>query len=175
MNKNTMYLIVAVLIVVIVVGVAGYMFLGNNAGTDTNPTATPGPDTVVGATTVQFSVNETTIATGDLVGYSFACKDYDTGTEVVRVDICIADQTYSYILDAGLQESWVSLDNGATWMAGVFADDWVAYGSLFNDFVGRLADQGNTMDLSYTTDTTSITIYCVAVNETIADSMFATS
>ncbi len=86
MNKNTMYLVVAVLIVIIVVGVAGYMLLNNGGTDDTNATPTPGPSaTVVGASTVQFSVNETTTATGDLVGYSFACKNYNTATEVVRV------------------------------------------------------------------------------------------
>lgn len=171
-----MYLVVAVLIVIIVVGVAGYMLLNNGGTDDTNATPTPGPSaTVVGATTVQFSVNETTTATGDLVGYSFACKDYNTANEVIRVDLCIADQTYSYILDAGQEKSWASMDGGATWTASTFADDWIAYGSLFNDFANKLVDQGNTNDLSYTTDTTSITIYGVAVNETIADSMFATS
>jgi len=176
MNKKTIYAIVAVIVVVLVVGVAGVLLLGGNLGNNgTTPTPTPAPATVVGANTIQFSVNETTTSTGDLVGYSFACKNYNTSTEVVRVDMCISGANYSYILDAGQEKSWASTDGGATWTASSFTTDWPNYGSLFNDFVDRLAAQGNTNDLSYTTDTASITIYCVAVNQTIPDSTFATS
>jgi hypothetical protein len=176
MKNSTIYIAVAVIIVILVVGVAGYYLLYNNNGDNTTPTPTPGPsDTIVGASTVQFTVNETSTATGDIVGYSFACKDYDTATEMVRVDMCIGDDTYSYILDAGQQTSWMSLDGGATWMESVFADDWVAYGSLFNDFAQKIIDNGSLADLTYSTDTASYTIYCIAANATIDDSMFATS
>jgi hypothetical protein len=177
LNTKTIYIVVAVLIVVIVVGVAGYYYLYNPGNNETTPTPTPAP-TVEGASNVQFSVNETSTDTGDLVGYNFICKDYNTANEVVRVDVCIGADTYSYILDAGQQTSWMSLDGGTTWMESTFGTDtgdWATYGSLFNDFVGRLVDQGNTNDLTYTTDTASITIYCVAVNQTIDESVFATS
>lgn len=175
MNKNIIYIVVAVLVIVIVGAAAGIMLMNNGGDTDdTNPTPTL-PPSLTGASSVIFSVNETTTATGDLVGYTFECVNYNTATEKVRVDLCIADQTYSYILDAGQEKSWVSMDNGMTWTESDFAADWTNYGSLFNDFAQRLIDQGNTNDLTYTTDTTSITIYCVAVNETIPDSDFTVS
>ena len=179
MNTKTIYIVVAVLIVVIVVGVAGYYYLYNPGNSETTPTPTPTPGpTVEGASNVQFSVNETSTATGDLVGYNFICKNYNTAEEVVRVDVCIGADTYSYILDAGQEKSWMSMDGGTTWTESTFGTttgDWATYGSLFNDFAGKLIEQGNTNDLSYTTHTASITIYCVAVNQTIDDSVFATS
>jgi hypothetical protein len=175
MNKKTIYIVVAIIVVVLVVGVAGVILLGNN-GSTTNPTPTPAPSaTVVGATSVQFSVNETTTATGDVVGYTFRCKDYNTSTEVVRVDLCISGANYSYILDAGQQKSYASLYGGATWTASTFASDWTSYGTVFNAFVDKLAATGNINDLTYSTDTTSISIYCAVVNGTIDSSVFATS
>jgi hypothetical protein len=175
MNKKTLYIVVAVIVVVLVIGVAGVILLGNNGGT-TNSTPTPTPSaTVVGATSVQFSVNETTTATGDIVGYTFRCKDYNTSTEVVRVDLCISGANYSYILDAGQQKSYASLDGGATWTASTFSSDWTSYGTVFNTFVDKLAAAGNINDQTYTTSTTSVSIYCTVVNGTIDNSVFATS
>jgi hypothetical protein len=176
MNKKTIYLVVAVIVVVIVIGAAGVLLLNNNGNTTTDSTPTPAPSaTVVGATSVQFSVNETTTSTGDIVGYTFKCKDFNTSTEVIRADLCISGANYSYILDAGQEKSWASTDGGATWTASTFASDWTSYGTLFNTFVNKLADAGNTNDLTYTTDTTSVSIYCVVVNSTIDSSVFATS
>ncbi len=174
MNKKTIYIVVAVLVVVIVVAAAGILLMNNGGNTDTNPTPTP-PPTLTGASSVIFSVNDTTTATGDIVGYTFECINYNTATEKVRLDLCVSGATYSYILDAGQEKSWVSMDNGATWTASDFTADWTTYGSLFNDFAQKLIDQGNINDLTYTTDTSSITIYCVAVNQTIPDADFAVS
>ncbi len=175
MNKKTIYAIVAVIVVVLVVGVAGVMLLNNGGNGGTEPTPTPPPATVTGASSVIFSVNDTAADTGEVVGYTFTCANYNTATEKVKVDVCVAGATYMYILDAGQEKSWISIDNGATWTASDFTADWTTYGSLFNDFAQKLIDQGNINDLTYTTDTGSITIYCVAVDETIPDSTFAVS
>ncbi len=170
MNKKTIYIVVAVLVVVIIVGVAGVMLLNNKGGT-TNPSATPTPTatptTIVGASTVQFNVNDT--AAG--VTYTFAAKNFNTSTEVLRVDMKLsADSTYSYILDTAQQKSWSST-NGGAWAAGTFNTDWTTYGTLFNGYVDKIAAQSSLADFSYGTTT----INCIAANPTLADSLFATS
>ncbi len=80
------------------------------------------------ASTLQFSVNETVTATSDVVAYQYSCKNFNTSTEVVRVDMNLgAAGNFSYIVDSSAQKSWVSMDNGATWTASVFADDNTNY------------------------------------------------
>jgi hypothetical protein len=178
LNKKTIYLVVAVLVVIIVVGVAAYALMNQGNGGTPSPTPTPAPSTPVSeAASLQFSVNETTTASGDLVVYQFACKDLNTANEKIRVDMDLgAAGAFSYIVDAGVQKSWVTMDNGATWTESDFAADWTAYGTLFHDFVDKLvADGDDAQDLSYTTDTTSIVIYCIAVDPTLEDSLFTAS
>jgi len=173
-----MYLVVAVLVVIIVVGVAGYMLLNNGEnGGDTTPTPTPTPVAISDASSLQFSVDDTVTATGDVVAYEFSCKNLNTETEAIRVDMDLgADGKFSYIVDTGAQKSWITMDEGATWTESDFAADCTAYGVLFHDFVDKLVANGDgTADYSYTTDTSSVTIFCIAVNPTIADSVFGTS
>jgi hypothetical protein len=172
MNKKTIYLVVAVFVVILVVGVAGVMLLGGNNGT-TNPTATPSA-TVSEATSIQFSVTETTTASGDVVNYKFACKDLGAANEKMRIDIDLCESVaFIYIVDTGAQKSWLSMDDGATWTESAFADDCTTYGTLLHDFVDKLIAESNTgADLSYTTDTVSIAISCIAINPTLDDSLF---
>ncbi len=170
LNKKTIYIVVAVLVVVIIVGVAGVLLLNNGGNTNTNPTPTPTPTpatTIVGATTVQFSVNDT--AAG--VSYTFAAKNFNSSTEVVRVDMVLsADSKYSYILDASQEKSWTST-NGGAWSVSDFATDWTTYGTLFNGYVDKITAQTSLADF---TDGTN-SFYCIAANPTLADSLFATS
>jgi hypothetical protein len=176
LNKKTIYIVVAVIVVILIVGIASVMLLNNN-GNGGTPTSTPTPApsaTVVGANTVQFSVTETTTSTGDKVAYTFAAKNFNTSTEVIRVDLSASGTNVSYVLNAGQQKSYLSTDNGAKWAASTFNSDWTSYGTLFNSFINKLAAAGNTADMTYTTDTGSITISCVTVNSAIADSVFST-
>ena len=179
MNKKMIYIVVAVIVVVLIVGVAGVMLLSNNGNNgNTNPTPTPPPATPVSqASTLQFSVNETVTATNDVVAYQYSCKNFNTSTEVVRVDMNLgAAGNFSYIVDSSAQKSWVSMDNGATWTASVFADDNTNYDAPFHAFVNKIVANGDSaVDYTYTTGTTSVSIFCIAVNPTIADSVFATS
>lgn len=179
MDKKTIYIVVAVLVVVIIVGVAGVMLL-NNQGEAPAPTQTPtpGPSIAVSeATAIQFSVNETTTATEDLVVYQFACRDLNAANETIRVDMDLGDAgAFTYIVDTGAQKSWVTMDAGANWAESDFAADCTAYGTLFHGFVDKLVANGDgTADCSYTTDTTSITIFSIATNPTLEDSLFVAS
>jgi hypothetical protein len=174
MNKRTIYIVVAVLVVVIVVGVTGVLLL-NNQGGNTNPSATPTPTstpaaTVVGAHTLRFNVNDTSAG----LTYTYTCKNFNSSTEILRVDMDIgAAGKYNYIVDTGAEKSWASTDNGATWTASTdFAGDSTNYAAPFHAYVNKIAEQGNTADFAYTS---LILIYSIEVNPTISDSVFAIS
>jgi len=162
MNKNTIYVVVAVIVVILIVGVAAYMFLGNNQGGTTTPTPTPAPTTIVGASTVQFNVNDSGVV------YTFSAKNFNTSSVVLRVDMDLgASGNYSYILDAGQEKSWVST-NGGSFAASTFSSDWTTYGTLFNGYADKIVAHGSTSDFTEGT----ATIYCIAANPTLADSLF---
>jgi hypothetical protein len=178
MNKKIIYIIVAVIVVVLIVGVAGVMLLNNGGnGNNTNPTATPTPApsiAVSNATNLQFSVNQTT--NGVLVGYQYTCKNINTANEIVRIDMCLTEGNYSYVVDLGTQKSYVSTDGGATWTQTTFADDCTNYVTPFHTIVDKIIANGNTTaDYSYTENGSTYAVYCIAVNPTIADSVFATN
>jgi hypothetical protein len=170
MSKQTTYAIVAVLVVVIIIaGVAVYLLYGNGGGT-TNPTNTPSPTTTVGdATTLTFSASVT--SSGTTITYNWAGKDIH-GAPVIRVDFA----GYSYLLDAGKEKSWSSTDNGVTWTAGTFADDWPSWSTQWFEYVdyltpGHWSGSGN---YSYT-DTLgqAVVLSNIVINPTIPDSTFA--
>ncbi len=176
MNKKTIYIVVAVIVVIIVVGAAGVLLLNGNNGT-TNPTVTPTPKPSVpvsNATSIQFSMNQTT---GDVVvGYTYTCKNLNAADEAVRVDMCLAEGNYSYIVDLGAQKSYASTDGGATWTATTFADDCTNYVTPFHAIIDQLvANDDSGADYSYTANGSTNDVYCIVVNPTIASSVFATS
>lgn len=176
MNKKTIYIVVAVIVVVLVVGAAGVLLLNGGLGT-TNPTATPTPApsvTVSDATGIKFSANQTT--NGVIVGYTYTCKNLNAADEAVRIDMCLAEGNYSYIVDLGAQKSYASTDGGATWTATTFADDCTNYVTPFHTIVDKLVANSNSgADYSYTDNGSTYDVYCIVVNPTIAASVFETS
>jgi hypothetical protein len=163
MNKKTIYIIVAVLVVIIIIaGAAAYILMNNNGGGGTNATPTPAPTsvpTVVGASTLQINVNETSSA--GTVTYMFSAKNMNTTTLVVRMDILGGS--------AG--------NNGATWTSDDWPTDYAMVITPFNNYVTQLADNWNGSDLTYTytASTGTILIYNICPNPTLPTSLFATS
>jgi hypothetical protein len=170
LKKNMIYIIVAVLIAVIVVGIAGFMLL--NKGEDNNettPTPTPGPN-VADATSLQFSANVTS------QGQTTEYKWYGTNLNSANVKLRVNFATYAYIFDTSQEKSWMSTDSGATWSAGTFATDWSFWGTQWTDYTSKLATWSGTGDVSYTnTAGEAIILFNIVVNPTIPDSTFATS
>jgi uncharacterized protein YxeA len=176
MKKQTMYIIVAVLVIVIVVaGAAAFLLMNNgNGGTGATPTPTPEPTpTVVDATTLQFSVAETT--SGVTLNYNFAAKNVNTTTEVLRMDIIDAAGNYSYIIDLGASTSFLKINDGA-WTASDFNTD-SSYIVAFSDYQTALINwNGHDATYSYTAASgSSIVISAIHVNPTLPDSTFSTS
>jgi hypothetical protein len=143
-----------------------------NNGEDNNgttPTPTPGPK-VADATSLQFSANVT--SQGQTTEYKWYGTNLNSANEKLRVDFV----TYSYILDASQEKSWMSTDSRATWTAGTFASDWNSWGTQWTDYVSSLATWSGNGDYSYTNAAgEAIILFNIIVNPTLPDSTFATS
>jgi hypothetical protein len=179
MNKKTMYLIVAVLVIVIIVAGAAAYILMNNGNGGTNATPTPAPTTaptVVGASSLQFTVQETTSGTSP-VTYDYAVKNFNASNQMLRVDIPGgAAGNYSYIIKLADSTSYLSVDNGVTWTSSDFATDATNFGTLLNNYVIELANwNGHDATYSYTAGQISNVISALHVNPPLEDSLFATS
>ena len=180
MNKKTIYIIVAVLVVIIIIaGAAAYILMNNNGGGGTNATPTPAPTsvpTVVGASTLQINVNETSSA--GTVTYMFSAKNMNTTTLVVRMDILGGSAgNYTYIVDTSAQKASSNINSGATWTSDDWPTDYAMVITPFNNYVTQLADNWNGSDLTYTytASTGTILIYNICPNPTLPTSLFATS
>jgi hypothetical protein len=175
LNKKTIYIVVAIIVVILIVGIAGIMLLNNN-GNGGTPTATPTPTPSVpvsNATDLSFSVNQTT--SGVVVSYTYTCKGLNAVDEKVRVDMCLTEGSYSYIIDLGTQKSYTSTNGGSTWTVTTFADDCTNYVTPFHSIVTKIVANGNANDFSFTENGSTNDVFCIAVNPTIAESVFKTS
>ena len=178
MNKQTTYIIVAVLVIVIIIaGAAAYILMNNggNGGTNATPTPTPAPLSVVGATSLQFTVVETTSG-GSPVTYNYATRNFNASNEEIRVDIPGGEAgNFSFIVKLADSTSFISMDNGATWTASDFGTD-AAYATSLNDYVTALYSW-NGHDETYTYSVGEITnvISAIHVDPVLPDSLFATS
>jgi hypothetical protein len=179
MNKKNMYLILAVLVIVIIIaGAAAYVLMNNNGDGGTNATPTPLPTTVptvVGASSLQFTVQETTSG-GSPVTYNYAVKNFNASNEMLRVDIPGGSAgNYSYIIKLADSTSFLSIDGGATWTASDFGTD-ASFATSLNNYVTELANwNGHDATYSYTAGQISNVISALHVNPPLEDSLFATS
>jgi hypothetical protein len=178
MNKQTTYIIVAVVaIVIIIAGAAAYVLMNNggSSGTNATPTPTPAPLSVAGATSLQFTVEETTSG-GSPVTYNYATRNFNSTTEEIRVDIPGGSAgNYSFIVKLADSTSFMSLDNGVTWTASSFATD-AAYATALNDYVTALYNwNGHDATYTYTSGTKTNVISAIHVNPSLPNSLFATS
>ncbi len=170
MSKTSTYAIVAVVIIIIVIaGVAAWYYYGNSGNTEPTPTPTPGPSAVADATTVSFNADVT--SGGTTTTYMWQGKDIHSDMVTFRVDL---EGGYAYILNAGTETAWESTDSGATWTAGVFADDWLAWGATWQDYLDNLT-HWNGEDATYSIDDATIgtaVVSDIVINPTISASTF---
>lgn len=174
MNK-AIYAVVAVVVIIIIIAAVVLFVPGILPGPAPSPTPTPTPTSAPGiavgdATSLTFNANVT--ISGATTEYKWYGKNLHSTNETLRVDFA----NYVYILDAGQQKSWSSTDSGAKFTAGVFNDDWVAWGPQWSTNVDNLTHwtSGDTYTFVDATGAT-VLIFNVAVNPTIPDSTFAVS
>ena len=168
------YIIVAVLVVVIIVaGAAAYILSTGNNGTNATPTPTPVPTvSVADATSLSFSANVT--VSGATTTYEWQGVNIHSAP-TIRADF----PGYSYVLNSTAEKSWSSTDNGATWTAGTFTDDWPFWGNQWSVYVDELTPghwDGTSATYSFTdAQGEGVVLFNIVVNPTIPDSTFATS
>jgi len=172
LDKKTLYIVVAVLVIVIVVGVAAAMLLnnGNNGTPSATPTPTPAPVDVATASTISFSANVT--SQGVTTEYKWQGRDIHSDNFTFRLDFA----TYAYIVNAGTEESWMSMDSGATWTASDYATDLASWNSYWEEYLTNLTHWSGSGDYTYTNaDGEAIVLFNITVNPTIADTVFNVS
>jgi len=166
-NKKTIYIIVAILAVVIVAVAAAALLMT----TEEEQTPAPEPQTIADGDSLQFTVADST--TG--LDYYCAINDFTGETDIVRVDMAMDGECYSYILNLADSTSYASTDFGETWTKSKFADDSL-YLEMAYGFATELQDNwdGLSATHSFTAGDISYTISDIKVNE-LDDSLFATS
>ena len=174
----TMAIVAIVIIVVAVVGVAAYVLLTQNMGTsEENPTPTPSESVgIADATALQFTVSITHSDGGEAESYTYYAKNIGSDDVAIRIDMDLGSSgTFSYIIDSGAQKSWMTVDEGATWIEGVYSDDEGIYAVQLKDYMDTLIAAGGTADYTYTSGDATIVISGIEVNPTLADSLFTAS
>ena len=173
MKSKTMYILVAALVIVIVVaGVGIYLFMGTGGGGGGGGGETQDTYTVTNATSLQFEANVT--SQGATITYEWAGTNLNLTNVMLRIDLLGGEVgNYSYILNAGNQTAWTAVNGEWTDISSDFNAQWNAWGTQWTGHVNALANWSGTGDYTYTaTDGSSITIYNIAINPTLSDSLF---
>lgn len=172
MQKNMRYAIVAVVVIIIVVvAVAGAYVLMNPGTEEGGGGGTETVYTISNATSLTYTVNSSASA-GAVTKLSG--KNLNTVDMVVRVDIEVAGDTYSYLLNATAQSYWAN-DTG-TWVQGVFQTGWNDWNTnQWQVYVGNTPGwMAGDPDITFTDSTgASIVVYDIQINPTLDDSLFA--
>jgi len=173
-EKKLMYALVALVIIVIVAAVAGAYVLMNNSGGSSNKVIY----TAANATSLQYN-SEVTYQGVTTTALNWAAKKVGTTNMVLRIDILGgASGNYTYIMNRETQTAWLS--NNGTWtnVSNDFTNQWntwVGTGKRWTNNLNALTTDWNGKgDYTHTDTTTGTTIriYNVAINPTLADSLF---
>jgi hypothetical protein len=169
MNRKMTYALAATVVIIVVVASAGTYALMNSGG---------GGKTVkvADATSLQFDADVTYEGTPTGL-FKWAAKNVGATDMVVRLDILGVNNTgnYTYILNGGDQTAWLS--NNGTWtnVSTDFTNQWNAWvGTALTNDLNALATWSGTGDYNYidSDGKTTARIYNIAINPTIADSLF---
>jgi len=170
MNKKTIYILVAVLVVILVVGVAGvYILMNQGAGGANEETVN-----VADASSLQYNVDVT--SQGTTATYKYAAKGMGTSDLMLRIDIAGGEAgDWVYILNGAEQKAWAYADGEWSEISDAFATQWDAWNPLLEGYVDNLTQWSGTGEWTYTAGTEDIRIYNIEVNPTLADSVFQAS
>ena len=169
MNRKTVYILVAVLIVVIVAAVGGVLLWNNWIG-NTKPAS------VANATSLQFTANITP-PQGVTVTHVCYGKNINASNFMIRVDMSAGELgNWSYILNAGQGKSWNRTNNGALTESSNFTADWDYWETRWTNLVTNLKNWSGTGDYSYTSPNGyAVVISSITVNPDLPDSLFQPS
>jgi hypothetical protein len=166
---STLVIAVIVVVVIAVVGVGVYLYMsgsGGNGGATPTPTSSA-PD-VGGASSLQFSVEVT--SGGTSYTNTYMAKNIGTSNLMIRIEM---EGDMIYIVNGAEQKAWAYMDGTWTDISSSFADEWNSWSTTVSGYQGELADWTGTGEWTYTgTDGSSVRIYDISINPSLADSLF---
>jgi hypothetical protein len=185
----------------VVVGAVAGAYLatrGPSAGSNNNPTPSPGTtsnaspsaittptpssntpspsqtNAVGTASSLQFSIDITSagVAQGT---YTYMAKNAGTNNLMLRIEMKDTNgaTTFIYIVNGAQQKAWMY--DGTTWtdLSASFSTQWSSWDSAFAGYQNSLAGWAGLGDYTYTAPNgDSVRYYNIAVNPTLADSLF---
>ena len=170
MDRKMMYALAAVVAIIVIVAVAGAYVLMNNGGGNTAK--------VADATSLQYNADVSYQGATPVV-FTWTAKNVGATNMVLRIDLMGgASGNYTYIMDHGAQTVWWL--NSGTWtnLSSDFTNQWstwVGTGKQWTNNLNHLTtDWSGTGDCTYagSSTNTTIRIYNVVINPTLADSLF---
>jgi len=165
-QKGISTLVIAVIVVVIVavIGVGVYWAMSGTGGNGGNGDTTPD---VEGATSLQYSVEVTSADTS--YTNTYMVKNIGTSDMMIRIEI---GSDIVYIVNYPDQEAWAYMVGEWTDLSETFATEWDSWNTTVSDYKSNLADWTGTGEWTYTEDGTTIRIFDIAVDPSLADSLF---
>jgi hypothetical protein len=158
MNKKTMYILVAVLVAVIVVGgVAAYALMntGGNNGEEEKAK-------VADATSLQFTIEDETGT------YKYSAKNMDTDT-LLRMEYLDEEYGFIIILDNGEEKAWSTMSG--EWAEENYETTYNDWNPVWEDYLECLADWTEG-DGEWTSEDETVKISDITVNPELDDSLF---
>jgi hypothetical protein len=159
MNKNTTYILVAVLAIILVVAGAGVLLLMNDGADNGNGNGNGTPN-VIDATSLQFEVEDPTGT------YKYSAKNIGSET-LLRIEYLDEEFGFAVIIDGAEHEAWSNM--AGEWVEEDFEATWDDWYDLWRGYVDSLA---HWTEGEYTSADGTIRIYNIEVNPTLADSLF---
>lgn len=169
MNSKTMYMIAALVIVIVVAGIAIYLYMGAGGGGGGGENTY----TVANATSLKYDADVT--SQGVTIPYKFEGLNIGTGNLTIRVDLLGgAGGNYTYVLIAGNQTAWQSVNGECSDVSVDFTSLWTSWGGQWSDNYNQLKDNwSGSGDYTFTTSTgDTVVISNVVINPTLPNSDF---
>ena len=165
-----MYALIVIVIIVVVVAVAGAYLLMNNGGGNTSK--------IADAKRLQYNADVSYQGASATV-FTWTAKNVGASDMVLRIDLMGGESgNYTYILNSGAQTAWLSSNGTWTNVSSDFTNQWnywVGTGKQWTLNLNALETiWSGTGDCTYTTPSGNgvIRIYNVAINPSLADSLF---
>ena len=167
-NRKTLIAIgvIIIMVVAIVVGVILATRGGGGGSTSGN---------VAGASSLQFSADAT--FGGTSMTYTYSAKNIGTSNTMLRIAMTSSQGNFIYVINGAQEQAWM-YENGA-WnnLTDYFSTYWSQWNSTFTGLRDNLSYWSGSGDYTYTDQSSGyiIRIYNIAVNPSLADSLFEPS
>jgi hypothetical protein len=165
---STLVIAVIVVVVIAVVGVGVYLYMGSsgeNGGA--TPTPTPTAPDVEGASSLQFSVEVTSGTT--VYTNTYMAKNIGSSDLMIRIEM---EGDMVYIVNGAEEKAWAYMEGQWTDISSTFSDEWDSWSTTVSGYQDSLSDWTGAGEWIYTEDGTTVRIFDISVNPTLADPLF---